>query len=389
MLHRKVLQWISTKRYNWRNYDYSLIAVVLILSIISTFILSRAATNFSMGKHLIGLTVGFIIMGVVSLIDYHSLCRFVIIFYVVATAMVIATKFSPIGTDLTTNSYRWLKFGSLYFQPSEVCKIVIILILAAFFNRYMENENKNIRSFKVFILACLITLIPTGFILIQSDLSSSMVIMMILIMMLISSGVGARILGPVAAITALVVGGFIWYIVTPGKKLFLNEYQVKRIVGFFNQEEEALDTMFQQNNSVVSIASGKLYGKYLVNPDPTIRNYNTVSVRDSDFVWTPISEEFGFIGCIIILALLSVIIIKCFLSAKKARDYMGMMIAIGIATMFTIQVFFNIGVATSILPNTGLPLPFLSNGLSSLLSSMIAVGILINIGIQPARRRDL
>ena len=389
MPHKKVLQWISTKRYNWRNYDFSLIVVVLMLSVVSTFILSRAANNFSMGKHLIGLLVGFLVMGIVSLIDYHSLCRFVIVFYIIATAMVVATRFSPIGTDLTTNSFRWLKFGSMYFQPSEVCKIVIILTLAAFFNRYMENEDKNIRSFKTFFLACLITAIPTGFILIQSDLSSSMVIIMILVMMLISSGVGARILAPVFAIAVLVSGGFIWYITTPGKKLFLNEYQVKRIVGFFNQEEEALDTMFQQNNSVVSIASGKLYGKMLVDADPTIRNYHSVSVRDSDFVWTPISEEFGFIGCMIVLALLSIIIIKCFLSAKKARDYMGMMIAVGIATMFTIQVFFNIGVATSILPNTGLPLPFLSNGLSSLLSSMIAVGILINIRIQPARRRDM
>ncbi len=151
-------------------------------------------------------------------------------------------------------------------------------------------------------------------------------------------------------------------------------------------EEEALGTMFQQNNAVVSIASGKLYGKLLVDSDSAARNYNNVSVRDSDFIWTPISEEFGFIGCMLILALLSVIIIKCFLTAKRARDYLGMMIAIGIGTMFTIQVFFNIGVNTSMLPNTGLPLPFLSSGLTSLLGSMIAVGLLINIGIQPARR---
>ena len=144
--------------------------------------------------------------------------------------------------------------------------------------------------------------------------------------------------------------------------------------------------MFQQNNSVVSIASGGLYGKMLIDNNSGARNYTSVSVRDSDFVWTPISEEFGFIGCMIILAMLSFIIIKCFLTARKARDYLGMMIAIGVGTMFCIQVFFNIGVATSILPNTGLPLPFLSSGLTSMLSSMIAVGLLINIGIQPARR---
>ncbi len=385
-MNLRIFQWLSLKRYTWKNYDFSLIGVVLVLSIISTFIISRVTNNFSMGKQMFGLALGFIVMLTTSIIDYHSLCKYVILFYAVSTLMVIATKYSPIGTDLSTNSFRWLDLGLYYFQPSEVLKVVMILTLAALFNRYEENEDRNIKSWKVFFLACIVTFFPTFFVLIQSDLSSSMVIIVVLVMMLISSGIGARILGPVAAIVIPVTVGFFWYITTPGDKLFLNQYQVERIVGFLHPEEEALGTMFQQNNAVVSIASGKLYGKLMVDADSTVRNYNTVSVRDSDFVWTPISEEFGFIGCMIIIALLSVIIIKSFLVAKKARDYMGMMIAIGIGTMFTIQVFFNIGVNTSILPNTGLPLPFLSSGVSSLLSSMIAVGLLINIGIQPSRR---
>ena len=382
----KIFQWIAIKRYVWKNYDYSLIIVVFMLSCISTFILSRTANSFSMGKQLFGLGLGFVVMGIVSILDYHTLCRFCPVFYVAVILMVAATRFSPLGTDLNTNSYRWLDLGPYYFQPSEIAKVVIILVLAAFFNRYMMREDKNIRSWKVFFLACFVTFIPTGFILIQSDLSSSMVIIVILIIMLMSSGVGIRILGPVAAIVIPLVAGFFWYITTPGEKLFLNEYQINRIVGFLHPEEEALGTMFQQNNSVVSIASGGLYGKMLIDDSSGVRNYTSVSVRDSDFVWTPISEEFGFIGCMIILAMLSFIIIKCFLTARKARDYLGMMIAIGVGTMFCIQVFFNIGVATSILPNTGLPLPFLSSGLTSMLSSMIAVGLLINIGIQPARR---
>ena len=385
-MNLRIFQWLSLKRYTWKNYDFSLIGVVLVLSVISTFIISRVTNNFSMGKQMFGLILSFVVMLITSIIDYHTLCRYVIVFYVISTVMVIATKFSPIGTDLSTNSYRWLDLGLYYFQPSEILKVVIILTLAALFNRYEEHEEKTIRSWKVFFLACIVTIIPTFFVMIQSDLSSSMVIMAVLVLMLISSGIGARILGPVAAIIIPITGGFLWYITTPGEKLFLNQYQIERIVGFLHPEEEALGTMFQQNNAVVSIASGKLYGKLLVDADSTVRNYNTVSVRDSDFVWTPISEEFGFIGCMIILALLSVIIIKCFITAKKARDYLGMMIAIGIGTMFTIQVFFNIGVNTSMLPNTGLPLPFLSSGLTSLLGSMIAVGLLINIGIQPARR---
>ena len=142
--------------------------------------------------------------------------------------------------------------------------------------------------------------------------------------------------------------------------------------------------MYQQNQSVISIASGKLYGKLLDGNEAT-RNYTNVDVTESDFIWTPISEEFGFLGCMLILLLLSIIIIKCFLVAKNAKDYLGMMIAVGIGSMFCFQTFFNIGVTTSLLPNTGLPLPFLSNGLSSLLSNMMSIGILLNIGIQPNR----
>ena len=201
--------------------------------------------------------------------------------------------------------------------------------------------------------------------------------------MLACSGIGHKILGPIAAVIIPVIGFLFWYIQQPNQHL-LRGYQLDRIMGWLHPENKQLGVMYQQNNSVLSIASGRLYGK-LLDGNSTARNYTSVDVTESDFVWTPISEEFGFIGCMAILILLSVIIIKCFIAAKNAKDYMGMMIAVGIGAMFCFQTFFNIGVATSLLPNTGLPLPFLSNGLSSLIGNMMAIGILINIGIQPNR----
>ncbi len=381
----KIFKIISLKRYNWKKYDFFLISVVVMLLGISTFILTRVANNFSINKQIIGLVFGFIIMGVVSLIDYHTICRYIPILYILGTLMVAATRFSPIGDDLSTNSYRWLDLKVIYFQPSELVKIILILTLATFFNRCVQRDDRKINSWKTFFEACLLTFIPTGFILVQSDLSSSIVIIMVLVIMLISSGVGKKILGPVAAIVVPSILALFWYILQPGQKL-LNEYQVDRILGFLHPEEAALGTMFQQNNSVLSIASGKLYGKMIIDSGETTRNYAHVSVKDSDFVWTPIGEEFGFIGCLIILALLSILIFKCLITAKRSRDYLGMMIAIGIGAMYCFQIFFNIGVNTAILPNTGLPLPFLSNGLTSIWSNMISIGILLNIGIQPIRR---
>lgn len=379
-MREKINRWLELKRYNWKNLDVSLLVVVSILLLISTYVLSIVqGDSFSLKRQLFGIIAGFIIVFVFTLIDYHDLCLYIPVIYIVTTLMAAATKFSPLGDDQGTDSYRWLDFKIIEFQPSEVCKIAIILALAAFFAKRRDN----LKNFKTFFLACAIALVPTMFILVQSDLSSSIVMVVILIMMLANSGIGHKVLGPVAAVMIPIAGFLFWYIQQPGQKL-LHGYQLKRIMGWLHPEEQALDTMFQQNNSILSIASGKLYGKML-DGTTTTRNYSKIDVTESDFIWTPIGEEFGFIGCMVILILLSIIIIKCFIAAKNARDYTGMMIAVGIGSMFCFQVFINIGVATRLLPNTGLPLPFLSNGLTSLLSYMIMIGILLNIGIQPNR----
>ena len=379
-MRERVERWLELKRYNWKNYDFSLVAVVLILTLISTYVLYIIqGDKFSMSRQVIGIIGGLIVLFIFSILDYHDLCTYIPIIYVISTLMAAATRLSPLGTDQDTKSYRWLDFKVIVFQPSEICKVVVILALAVFFAKRREN----LKTFTNFFIASAIALLPTFFILIQSDLSSGMVILVILVMMLMSSGIGHRVLGPVAAIVVPVILFLFWYIQQPGQKI-LKGYQLKRIYGWLHPEEAALGVMYQQNNSILSIASGKLYGKIMAG-DTATRNYSKVDVIESDFIWTPISEEFGFIGGMIILVLLSIVIIKCFLLAKQARDYMGMMICIGIGAMYSFQTFFNIGVATRLLPNTGLPLPFLSNGLSSLLSNMITIGILLNIGIQPHR----
>ena len=378
-MRNRIEKWLQIKRYNWRNYDIFLVVVVLILSLISSYVISIVSPDISIKRQLVGVIAGLVIVAVFSLIDYHDLCLYIPIIYVITTLMAMATKLTPLGDDKTTGSFRWLDFKIISFQPSEVCKIALILALATFFAKRREN----LPSFKNFFLASLITIVPTSFILIQTDLSSSVVMLVILAMMLACSGIGHRILAPVVAVIVPLIGFLFWYIQQPNQ-ILLKDYQLKRIIGWLHPEGQELEAMYQQNNSVLSIASGRLYGKLLEGSE-SARNYTSVDVRESDFIWTPISEEFGFIGCMVILALLSIVIIKCFIAAKNAKDYMGMMIAVGIGAMFFFQTFFNIGVATSLLPNTGLPLPFLSNGLTSLISNMMAIGILLNIGIQPNR----
>lgn len=379
-MREKIQQWFQFKRYNWKNYDKSLVVVVFLLTLISIYALSIVqGDSFSVLRSLVSIVMGLFIIAFFSLIDYHDLCLYIPIIYIVTTLMAAATKLSPLGVDQGTESFRWLDFKVVKFQPSELCKVVVILALATFFYRSREH----LKTFRNFFIASAIALVPTFFILIQSDLSSSAVFIVVLIMMLACSGIGHRILGLVSAIAIPAVGFLFWYILQPNQKL-LKSYQLLRITGWLHPEGNELGIMYQQNQSVISIASGKLYGK-LLDGNLATRNYTNVAVTESDFIWTPISEEFGFVGCMLILLLLSIIIIKCFLAAKNAKDYLGMMIAVGIGSMFCFQTFFNIGVTTSLLPNTGLPLPFLSNGLSSLLSNMMSIGILLNIGIQPNR----
>ena len=155
----------------------------------------------------------------------------------------------------------------------------------------------------------------------------------------------------------------------------MKPYQLERITGFLNPESEALGIMYQQNNSILSIASGKLYGKRLMEGASESRNYNTVDVRESDFIWTPISEEFGFIGCITILVLLCLLILRLFYISYTANNTFSAVLTLGIAAMFLSQTFENIMMCIGLFPVIGITLPLFSYGGSSVITMYAALGI--------------
>lgn len=369
------------KQYNWKKLNISLVIVVTILCICSAVLVRCAADpqfkNSYFKGQIVAMIAGLFVLTVVSMIDYHFICRFVPIYYVAGTIMVFATKHSPFGTDLGTGSWRWLKLG-FNFQPSEVVKIILILTLAVFFVQRREKMDR----FTTFLFGGMIMAVPTFFVMTQSDLSSSLVMVFIFAIMVYASGLDYKIVGTVLVTVIPVFAVIFWYIQQPGQHL-LRGYQLERIQAWLNPQDYTLGAAWQQLQSISSIGSGRLMGKLFTDPNGP-RNYMTksVDVTESDFIFTVMGEELGFIGCCVIMALLAIVIIKCLRTAKAARDYLGRIIAIGVASMFMFQVFANIGVATLLLPNTGLPLPFLSRGLSSTLSSMIGIGIIINIGLQ-------
>jgi rod shape determining protein RodA len=227
--------------------------------------------------------------------------------------------------------------------------------------------------------------IPTYLILTQTDLSTSIVLILVFVMLVFAAGISWKIILPILIVGVPSIWGLFWY-VQQDYQVLLNPYQQERILSILNPEAYPA-TMYQQENSIQAIGSGQLIGKRFAEEASNLRGYRHVPIAESDFIFSVAGEELGFIGSIFILLLFAFIIYKCLSTARMAPDKMGTLIAIGIASMFAFQVFVNIGVATAILPNTGIPLPFLSQGLSSLISSMIAIGIILNIRLQPKKSK--
>ena len=191
-----------------------------------------------------------------------------------------------------------------------------------------------------------------------------------------------KIIGIAVLILIPCIGGFFWYIQQENLPQILSGYQRGRILGHMYGSEYGA-SQDQQNNSVMAIGSGQLMGKGINSTDvATVKDTNLISEQQTDFIFSAVGEELGFIGSVIIIAILLLIVLQCIRIAGRSSDKKGMYIATGIAALICLQAFINIGVATSILPNTGLPLPFISYGVSSLLSVYLGVGVVMNVGLQ-------
>ena len=177
-------------------------------------------------------------------------------------------------------------------------------------------------------------------------------------------------------------------VVQPDQNI-LDDYQQKRILAWLNPEEYASDEAYQQNNSVMAIGSGQLTGKGLNNNTTTsVKNGNFILEPQTDFIFAIVGEELGFVGCCIVIALLLLIVIQCILIGIRAQDTTGRIICCGVGALIGIQSFINIAVATQIFPNTGIPLPFVSYGHTSLWSMYLGIGLVRNVGLQPKKYQD-
>lgn len=373
------------KKYNLRNFDFTLLFYVILISVIGLVVVRSAAEGDSTGsftlvqKQLMGMVLGFCLMLIVAFMDYRKLLRLTPLWYILGMLMLLYVAF--IETRSANYAKRWIYVGGTGFtiQPSEFVKIIMVLVYAAYLNRFREKIN----HIGYLLLLAVITAPPLFFILEQPDLSTTMTLAFSLMMMIFLAGISWKWILGVAGTVIPAMVAFVYLAIQPDFTL-LKEHQVERILGwlYFNDPQYA-DITYQQRYSVMAIASGQLNGKGLNYGEyDSVKNGGFLSEEQCDFVWAVVGEELGLIGCWAILAILLLMVLHMVKIARRADSFSSQMIAGGIACWFGLQIFFNIGVATALLPNTGLPLPFISAGMSSLLSSYIAMGILFNISLQ-------
>ena len=367
------------KNLKIRDYDFKLIFLVLCTNILGILIIGSAAPELQQ-KQLLGSIMGVFLMVVVSLFDYKIILRFYWLWYFIMVAMLAAVK---LAGSASHGSQRWFNIAGIRFQPSETAKIMLIIFLAQFIMKYKDRVN-TVRFVVSYILLCGL---PLGLTLWQPDLSTSIVITVVFVFLLFIAGLSWKfIVGAIAVIipTAIVLFSMI---LKEGQSI-IQDYQRKRIMALIYPDKYA-DDAYQQLNSEIAIGSGRLLGKGLNNNQiDSLKNGNYIIEPQNDFVFAVIGEELGFLGSLFVILLLFAIALECFLIARKIKEIDGRIIAVGIGSLIGIQSFFNIGVATNLLPNTGLPLPFVSYGLTSLVSLYIGVGFVLNVRLRNKPVRD-
>lgn len=370
--------------YSLRNYSFRLLFFVLGLSGVGLVAVKSAELSGGgeFEKQLIGFGVSFALCLLVSIVDYHQYERFAIPIYIgcnILLALVLILGINHKG------AVRWLKLGPVQIQPSEFVKVGMILVLAWFLDRYHDTINRPSTLGKL----ALICAIPLAMVFKQPNLSTTIVIAIMMLFMVFEAGINWKIIAGTLAVGIPSVTALL-YMALHGMVPFLKQYQAERIMArFFNSNNQYADLNRQQNNSIMAIGSGKLTGKGLFNTTlSSVKNGNFLSEESTDFIFAIIGEEMGFVGCVIVIVLFTAAVIECLWIAAHAKDLYGKLICTGIASLLAFQSFANIAVATGIFPNTGLPLPFISSGLSSKMSIFIGIGIVLNIGLQRVNAKN-
>jgi rod shape determining protein RodA len=351
----------------WKHFDFWLFGAVVFLSLFGILMIRSAiAGNTELAgfvqRQTIYVAVGLVVLVITALLDYHYWKNFSKLFYSV-TILLLAVIL--IAGTVSFGAQRWLEVGIVNVQPAEIAKIVLILVLADYFSKNVNRE-KNVRWVVISFLLVAGIVVQ---ILLQPNLSSSILLFVIWFSMLWISGLPNKYL--VILIVATLV-------IAVSAFPFLEEYQQERIITFINPDPDARHgNTYNVEQALITIGNGGWLGQGYGHGTQVQLRF--LKVRHTDFIFSAMAEEFGFVGTTIVIALLVFVIIRCIRAARVAGDNYGAMIAYGFATLIFFQTAVNIGVNLRVIPVTGQTLPFISYGGSSLLSLMLGIGLIQSV----------
>lgn len=351
--------------------DYPLLYVTLLLTLIGVVMIFSASYYYAyyqfhdsyhfLKKQLIGILLGIIVMYITSQLDYRVFKKLSVLLYIIGAVLLVAVLIPGIG-KLVNNARRWIDIGPVQFQPSELAKYALVILLAS----YLDDASESRSKFKVFIISLLLSGVYFALIYKEPNMSTAILILGITMLMLFAWGINISYFVPIGVLALPVL-----YYLTVKEK-----YRLERIQVLFNPWADPTDRGYQIIQSLYAIGSGGLFGmglgqsrqKLLYIPEP-----------HTDFIFSVLCEELGFVGAVFVIILFILFIWRGIIIALHARDRFGTLLAFGVTSIIAIQSVLNIAVVTASVPATGVPLPFITYGGTSIVFHMFGVGLLLSI----------
>jgi rod shape determining protein RodA len=358
-----------------RHVDPVLLAVTAILVMLGFFLL-YSATNQTLkqddldpflrvNKQMATAAIGVVLLLLMASFDYRFLKVYAGFVYAGIVLSLLLVRVPFLGSS-AAGAQRWFELPGLQVTPSEFAKLGLIVMLAA----SLSELKRTVPTVQDVIRLCTVAVVPLLLVFIQPDIGTSIVMVALAAGMFLIAGVRGRHLAALVVICLILIGaGFQLGVV--------KDYQLDRIRAFLDRENTPADVRYNLDQAEIAVGSGGLFGQGYLHGRQTTLDY--VPEQHTDFIFTVVGEEFGFLGALLVLTLYALLLWRAIRIAFLSKDPFGTYLATGVAIIFAVQMFVNIGMVIGIMPITGIPLPFLSYGGSSMLASCIGVGILLNV----------
>ncbi|MDZ4226355.1 MAG: rod shape-determining protein RodA [Patescibacteria group bacterium] len=359
-----------------RRYDWLLIGLVTILVAVGFSFVYSASLSLGLQRDLllrqgIAALFGLVLLVAAMVVDYRILKTWARPLYVIAVVLLVAVLF--LGTEVR-GSHAWFNLGFFNFQPSEFAKVVVIVVLA----KYFSDNREELSLFKHLVISFAYILLPSVLVLVEPDLGSALLIIGIWVGMVLTVGI-KRWHALVFLASGILVALIAW-------NFLLVDYQKERITNFLAPLENCQSfSGYNVCQSYIAIGSGGMTGRGFAQG--TQSQLNFLPEKHTDFIFAVIAEELGFVGSVFLLVVFGAFFLRSFWISQKAQDNFGLFVALGVGVLFVVQTIVNLGANMGVLPVTGVTLPFVSYGGSSMVFSLMLVGVLLSVHLRHKKQR--